>query len=865
MKHALAALLLCSSPFAFGGAGTPMELVFPAGSAAISASAQAVAMTDRFIVVGSPQANSNAGEVHVFSATTGKHLRRLRVAGSNQLGSRVAISGARAFAVSGDTDVHAFDVATGKLLWSRDMTDVASTGGGSAQLKSLNIDSLAADGDTVLVGMMSAWWIQDPNFGFFMGQGAISGFNAVTGTAIPFLLAADGQLNASLGASVAVGGELRLAGEAYRDFGDQADAGRILISPPTGSPVAVNPPTPTAGDRFGAAVAVAGTRFLVGAPGADHSGKTNLGRVFVYDRSTASLVTTLDAPSFYASESYFGSAMAAYGSLVVIGGRGVARLHDVATGNAVPLLPVQTVTNNYGTAVAVCSHSAVVVDSSATGGQTSAGRVFLFRQLSRSLSWEVLAETNKPAPGTSPGTLFASFGEATLSTTAKVMHTAKLKSGGSSSSNNTGVWSNLGGSHDLMLRKSDTVGGLRVGTLSRPFFSPAGTVGYLLARPSATGPQHVLLDSGTSLARFFGEGDAIVVDGTGETLAKLSDLVACDHAGSLLAASFSARSGLNGISLKNDSRIGRRGVFAFNADAREGDLSPVTDYTFGQIGPRVSAFADHVCFTASLVGSASGKGGLFTKNLSSGVVSAPATLGALAGGAGLARFSSITSFQMQKSQVVYKANLKGGSNGASSGIWRNTALVALRGAQAHGVPAGVKYHRFLDYYNAGDQVIVYRAQLSGPGVTLSNDVGIWVNRPGGTTLLLREGGHIPNTQGQRVGTIQRLDAHTDGRYAILVSLAGAEAARNQALLVGQLISTDLAFAGPSVLLQKGAGIDLPGNPPPAPLTLQALSLFGNHVDATGAGSRGTVGQVRGGRVLTGLKLGGQTQLRAAPF
>jgi hypothetical protein len=755
-------------------------------------------------------------------------------------------------------------VVTGKLLWSRNLYDEASNGGGSAQMKSLIIDSLAADGDTVLVGMMSAWWIEDPNFGFYMAQGAVSGFHAVTGKVIPFLLAGDGQANGHLGASVAVAGELRLAGESFRDIGNQEDCGRVLLYTPNNNllPQAINPPTPAANDRFGAAVAVVGNRFLISSPGADYAGKTNLGRVHVYDRTTTALVTTLDAPAFYPSQSFFGSAMAGCGPLVVIGGRGVAVLHETASGSSFPLISGQIATSGYGSAVAVCSHAAVVVDSAATGGTSVLGRVYLFRQQSRALPWMILAATEQAASGTEAGTLFASFGETALAENGGMMHTGKIKSGGVSSANNVGVWSTLGGSHDLVLRKGDSVGGMRMSAVWKPFFSATGSTGFLLAKSSTLGKQQVLIDNGASLVRLFGEGDNVVVDGSSETLAKLSDVVGCDHGGSLLAASFSARTGMNGVTAKSDSRIGRRGLFAFNADAREGESSPVTDYVFGQIGPRVSAFADHVCFSAGLVGAATGKGGLFTKNLSTGVVSAPATLGGFASGAGLGKFSRITSFQMHKFQVVYKANLQGGSKGVNSGLWRNTGLVALRGAQVPWTQVGVKYSRILDYYNAGDNEIVFRARVRGTGVNASNDVGIWVFRPTtGAKLLLREGDYIPNTQGQRVGVIQRLDVHTDGRYAILVSIAGAEAARNQALLVGRLTSTEAAFAAPWVLLHKGVGIDSLGHPQP----LQSLMLSGNQVDASGAGSKGAAGQVRGGKVLLGMKVGGQSQLRVAPF
>ena len=64
-----------------------------------------------------------------------------------------------------------------------------------------------------------------------------------------------------------------------------------------------------------------------------------------------------------------------------------------------------------------------------------------------------------------------------------------------------------------------------------------------------------------------------------------------------------------------------------------------------------------------------------------------------------------------------------------------------------------------------------------------------------------------------------------------------------------------------MLLHKGVGIELSGHP----MALQSLMLSGNHVDASGAGSKGAAGQARGGRVLLGMKVAGQSQLRVAPI
>lgn len=74
--------------------------------------------------------------------------------------------------------------------------------------------------------------------------------------------------------------------------------------------------------------------------------------------------------------------------------------------------------------------------------------------------------------------------------------------------------------------------------------------------------------------------------------------------------------------------------------------------------------------------------------------------------------------------------------------------VAASGLPAPGTPAGVSFRNVgslpLDRIAQNDSgTIVFAANLTGPAVIPANDVGVWVDRGGDLTLLLREGDAVP--------------------------------------------------------------------------------------------------------------------------
>ncbi|MEQ1750311.1 MAG: PQQ-binding-like beta-propeller repeat protein, partial [Prosthecobacter sp.] len=117
------------------------------------------AINDRYILLGAPDFDhtsaQNVGAVYVFSATTRKLIRRIQspvLVADERFGQTVALFGTTADVGAGGNDtlannggaVYAFDIASGRKLWSNQGSQ-ANAGMGTA--------ALAANQDYVLVGI----------------------------------------------------------------------------------------------------------------------------------------------------------------------------------------------------------------------------------------------------------------------------------------------------------------------------------------------------------------------------------------------------------------------------------------------------------------------------------------------------------------------------------------------------------------------------------------------------------------------------------------------------------------------------------------------------------------------------------------
>ena len=137
-------------------------------------------------------------------------------------------------------------------------------------------------------------------------SGAVKVFDSATNALVFVLLNPDPAATDNFGYSVAISGTRVVVG-AYLDDTGAPDAGSAYVydlsGPTPTTPIAIlNNPDPADGDFFGAAVAISGTRVVVGAY-SDNTGAANAGRAYVYDLNSASP----DGASIYVEQSRRGT------------------------------------------------------------------------------------------------------------------------------------------------------------------------------------------------------------------------------------------------------------------------------------------------------------------------------------------------------------------------------------------------------------------------------------------------------------------------------------------------------------------------------------------------------------------------------
>ncbi len=121
------------------------------------------------------------------------------------------------------------------------------------------------------------------------------------------------------------------------------------------------------GDRFGAALAVAGNHVFVGAPGTEEDGEPDVGRVYMFDRETGAFVREIESNAIGRNHR-FGASLAAWGGLVLVGEPGATAAHllDAETGERLAVLQPDVMGTEwpqaFGAAVAINGRVAVVAD-----------------------------------------------------------------------------------------------------------------------------------------------------------------------------------------------------------------------------------------------------------------------------------------------------------------------------------------------------------------------------------------------------------------------------------------------------------------------------------------------------------------------
>ncbi len=335
------------------------------GPAANDYFGNSVAISGTRMVVGAPNDDAgaiNSGSVYVYDLSSGTPtvpvvtLDNPGPAANDNFGYSVAISGTRVVvgAFNDNTGTTAAGSAYVYDLASGTPTVPVATLNNPSPAPSDNFGiSVAISGTRVVVGA----WLDDTG-ATNTGSAYVYDVNSGTPTVPVVTLNNPGPATSDyFGRAVAISGTRVVVGASYDDTG-ASDAGSTYVydvsSATPSVPVAtLNNPSPAANDRFGSSLAISGTRVVVGAS-ADDTGATDAGSVYVYDVSSGTPtvpVLTLNNPDPAASD-FFGNSVAISGTRVVVavfgkdtGATDAGSVYVYDLASGTPTMPVATLNN----------------------------------------------------------------------------------------------------------------------------------------------------------------------------------------------------------------------------------------------------------------------------------------------------------------------------------------------------------------------------------------------------------------------------------------------------------------------------------------------------------------------------------------
>lgn len=215
---------------------------------------------------------------------------------------------------------------------------------------------------------------------------------------------------------------------------------------------------------------------------------------------------------------------------------------------------------------------------------------------------------------------------------------------------------------------------------------------------------------------------------------------------------FRARLRDAGVNIDNDIGIWSNASGSLALIAREKDPAPghPMGMTYDAPGKPVINDAGQVAFAASFNNGVANDGvWLATSGVAAPVALADAQAPGLTAGIKFIGFSNPVINNAGHTAFVAQLTGTGVNVSNTVSIWSTgsgaLALVARTADPAPGTPPGVVFHplALFDPVIDGAGRVAFRALLTGPGVTDDNNEGIWAQRPGGLTLIAREGSPAP--------------------------------------------------------------------------------------------------------------------------
>lgn len=810
----LLALLLAAPPAVAQGTLPPGVLKLHSrgtGSLDQANFGNSVAVSDTWMVVGEPfndDIATNVGAAYVYAATTGRFVRRLTpvpaLPSNAFFGASVAISGSLALiGADGESDnrgaAYVFDLRTGRQL-----ARLTAEDGGSGDRFGI---SVALSGDLTLIGA-----VNDDSF-----RGAAYLFHARTGAQLGKLTASNGAAGHIFGASVALSGPHALVGAPQltaflKGAAYTYDVSRAFLPNPVFPELAILTADDGSNfDQFGSDVSLSGHRALIAA----RNKGTARGAVYLFDART-----TTDTPlrKFVLADAlendYFGSAVSLNGNLAVIGagGRSTAYLYDSSSGREIARwTPPDATGNGFGWNLTVSGNKVLIGTPFDGDLASSAGAAYLLRPVSVPLPLTAVAKVGDFAPGMVE-TNFAGFTAAYLNDEAEVGLAAALSNRG------RGVWSDYTGPLRPDLRVGEEVdAGIFVAGIGEIIPEHGDR---LLIQTTLRGPG---FNRTNNLAWLWRDGGSVFealrtglaydeVNGSAALLT-LPEVVQRADSGHVLAAYTLARSTTTGTTAANDSGVTFRnasgsvdGAVVSDTRHREGSAAPTGTVgdTYGQFFGRVALSPGNFFFNfpAFYLDTSSAdplpdvvRQGLFFDAFilgSTGVVARQGQVTALPGAPAPTYRAFLGEAMADTGYAVFRALVTGTGISAANdeGIFdEQNQGPYLREGQALDLAnaPGLVIAGFLGFWPVDNESkIIALVKLRGPGVTAANDCAVVL---AGRTdnylqILLREGDIAGADDASRVAVIQRVDADSvSGHYHILASLTGS-ASRNQALFQG---------------------------------------------------------------------------------
>lgn len=419
-------------------------------------------------------------------------------------------------------------------------------------------------------------------------------------------------------------------------------------------------------------------------------------------------------------------------------------------------------------------------------------------------SFNTIVLSGRASPGTPAGVQFESIFNWSIGDSGTVAIRASLTGPGITSQNNFGAWSGNGVALQSLVRASDPAPGLagvNIGFNSgiAPTVSDDGSSAFVCSLTGAvTSANNSALYSGTpgNLSLVARTGD--VAPGTASPFASL-----------ILMSSGNARTAflanLAGATFNSGLWVGRPGtleMLACGGLAAPGTAAGVTWSAFsGTFHIPVINNSGQAIFPGGLQGPGVNFGN------SVGIWAGTAgNLQLIARGAepapGLPTgvvYSSFSSPSINNSgTVLVNGGLTGPGVTPSNSVClfvgapQSLSPLARTGSPAPGTAAGVSFLSFSDtrLNDAGQGLI--RATLTGSGITPQNDSGLWLGAPGSLQLFAREGQLAPGTAGGvTYAEFTRISTNAHGEVAFVALLDGASSTNNAALFAGGIGDVDL--------------------------------------------------------------------------